>query len=247
MSSSREFTLGLSSSLSDMTVSLLAERVSERTSDRLDEWIGQCQFLPPDSEFSSASESDGAVVHGERGKGNSAKDEPSTALRGRSVRCRGDGRLPLQPRADPEDARRRDHGRPQPRVTRGGGERLCSIGVEQVVHVEESHDAHSFDAKRFLGAHVDERDVGRPIGRDRFGFDGRAPIVERLNEGARERRAGLMSDDGDDQKVPGKIDRAVQFRLPRPEPILIARGVDQGIRREIIARPKGGLVAPRLA
>ena len=55
-----------------------------------------------------------------------------------------------------------------------------------------------------------------------------------------------MSDDGDDQKAPAKIHRGVQFRLPRPEAILTARGVDQGIRREIIARPKGGLVAPRL-
>ena len=48
-----------------------------------------------------------------------------------------------------------------------------------------------------------------------------------------------MSDDGNDEKAPAKIDRAVQFRLPRPEAILTARGVDQGIRREIIARPRG--------
>ena len=43
---------------------------------------------------------------------------------------------------------------------------------------------------------------GRPVGRDRLRLDGRVPVVERPDEGARERRSRLMTDDGDDAGSP---------------------------------------------
>ncbi len=47
------------------------------------------------------------------------------------------------------------------------------------------------DAERLLRPHVDQRDVGRPVGRDRLRLDRRVAVVERANERARERRARL--------------------------------------------------------
>ena len=97
----------------------------------------------------------------------------------------------------------------------------------------------------FSRPQIDERDVRRPVGGDRFRLDGRVAVVQRVHERARERLAGLVPDDRNEPEASRQTHRPVQFRLPRHESILAAGRVDQRIRREVVAGSQRRFAASR--